>query len=131
MSREIQKPLPSDWLPKPVARAGKDDLQIWESRICQLLAKAEPTLERYRARDLGWWSALSYYWRPVAASALATAMLLILFFGLGSQPGKPSPGSNLVLMAAASDGSPEVLWAAIGEEADPVLALIALAEEAQ
>ena len=131
MSRKTPEPLPSDWLPEPRTRVELDDPEILESRIRRLVAAAEPTLASYRTGELAWWQALIQYWQPATAAALAGAIAAVLLLGPeGQSPGAP-PTNDLVLTAAATDGDPAALWMAIGEQADPVLALIALAEEKQ
>lgn len=131
MSKKIPEPLPSDWLPEPRTRVELDDPEVLESRIRRLMAAAEPTLASYRTGELGWWQALIQYWQPATATALASAIAVVLLLGPGGQSPGPPPTDDLVLTAAASDGDPAALWTAIGEQADPVLALIALAEEEQ
>lgn len=126
MKRDSPDPLPSDWLPKPIAPRSGDDPEVWDVRIQKLMAAAEPRLARYRAGELGWWAALGRYWRPAAAAAFAAAAGLFVALGLGSATRGAVPESDLVLAAAASDGDPAVFWAALDAEADPVLALIVL-----
>ena len=129
MNREIPDPLPPDSLPEPVAPPGPGDPEVWESRIRGLMAEAEPTLARYRVGRRPWWTAFGQNWQPATVGALAAAAGLILALGLGSLRRAPVPEHDLVLAVAASDGEPAALWAVMGAEADPVLALIALEGE--
>lgn len=129
MSREIPDPLPTDWLPRSVAGADREDPDLMEARLRRLTAAAEPTLQRYRSTRSGWWLALGWNWRPATLAALAGAAALVLLLGLGNRDGATRPDSNLALLAAAYDGDPGALWTALGGEADPVLALLVLDEE--
>lgn len=129
MRREIPDPLPADWLPKPAAPRVPDDPEVLDIRIRRLMAAAEATLARFRAGEIPWWAVLARHTRPAAAAALAAAAGLLVALGLGGASQWAEPENDLVLVAAASEGNPAALWSAMGTEADPVLALIALATE--
>jgi hypothetical protein len=130
MSQKIPERLPDELLPGPGASADLDDPQVLEMRIRRLVRAGEPTLERYRAGQIGWWQALSFYWQPVTAAALAGTAALVITLGFASAPHNVPATRDIALVAAASDGNPVALWAAAGQQADPVLALIALEKEA-
>lgn len=129
MDREIPDPLPSEWLPKPSAPRVPDDPEVLDIRIRRLMTAAEPTLARFRTGAIPWWAMLARHTRPAAAAALAAAAGLLIALGLGRANPSAEPETDLVLVVAASDGSPAALWSAMGAEADPVLALIALETE--
>lgn len=124
-------PLPRDWLPSSPVRAARD-VEYWDAQARSVAAAAEPTLARYRAYPQGrlpWWHALGRSWRPALAGALAAAAGLLLALGLGADR-RPAPhAGDVALAAVASAGEPAALWAARGEEADPILAFLALETE--
>lgn len=129
MKRNKPERIPSEYLPGSGRESDQNDGALFESRISRLVEAAEPTLERYREGQTGWWQPLADYWQPatVAAFAGTAAIFFAYSFTYVSQQ-VPTPG-NLALVAVASDGNPASLWSAVGKEADPVLAVIALAKE--
>ncbi len=132
MSERIPERLPPEWLPDPVAPPGdEEDAPVWEWRLRRLVAAAEPRLARLRARETPWWSGLAAWWRPVTAAAVAAAAALILGLRLAPERLEAPPRGTLALSAVVSEGEPAALWIAVGSEADPVLALLALEGEAR
>jgi len=123
MSEHIPEPLPPEVLPHPTAPATDDAL--WDHRLASLMRAAEPALAELRRDTPRWWEILAAWWRPAAAVAGAAAALLVIVLGT-VRPGDEHDTGAVALAVAASDGAPAVLWAALGSEADPVLAAIAL-----
>ena len=119
--------LPPSWLPDPQP---PDGAVRWEAATRRIMAAAEPELRRLRSRGgaaagASWWSEMGLWWRPAAAvAAAAAAALLVLLERSTAVPG-PAPGS-VPLGLVASDGDPVTIWRAVGIEADPVLARIAI-----
>lgn len=122
------RPLPLGWLPDPQPAEGDPK---WDERIEGILAAAGPELRTLRSRrstaEVIWWSGMGLWWKPAAALAAASAALLLLVGRPAVFPG-PSPGS-IPLGLVASAGDPVMLWRALGVQADPVLALIAIQEQ--
>jgi hypothetical protein len=108
------RPLPREWLPEATAPEGAPE---WEARLERITALAEPALRRLAGP---WSSLLGVWWKPAAALVAAAALALAL-----SPDGQDA---SLPLSVIARDGGPLVLWERVGIEADPVLALIALAQ---
>ena len=113
------------WLPDALPPEGHPD---WDEPLGKVLAAAEPELVRL-ARDGGvqlapWLSEMGSWWRPAAGLAAAAVAFLLL-----TSP-TPSPGSadpdamSLTILASGAD--PAAIWAAMGVDADPVLALLTL-----
>lgn len=125
MTEHVPEPLPREWLPAPLGPAGADAAP-WEARLQRLAAAAGPALARLRARPLPWWSVLAARWKPLAGAAAATAAGLTLVLYLTASPApRPAAGAPTI-SAVVSGGEPAALWAALGAQADPALALIAL-----
>lgn len=116
-------PLPRSWLPDPVAPEGDG---VWDARAARIVAATDIEWEQALAAVPGSWvTELGRWWRPTVALAAAAAALLLMTDGPPSRSGgAPPDGAALDLIA--SDGDPVALWAAVGVDADPVLALIAL-----
>jgi hypothetical protein len=123
MSEHIPEPIPRDWLPEPTAPASEEVL--WERRLRSLMHSADARLASLREGAPSWREILGAWWRPAAGLTVAASLALALLFGAGSTNAEPSPG-DVALAAAVSGGEPAALWAALGSEADPVLAVIAL-----
>ncbi|MBI4421972.1 MAG: hypothetical protein HY560_14200 [Gemmatimonadetes bacterium] len=119
--------LPRDWLPDPHP---SEDAPVWDTRARRIMAAAGPELRRLKGRrsaaEVSWWSMMALWWKSAAAvAAVATALLLV------QRPAafpEPPPGS-IPLGLIAADGEPVTLWGALGIQADPVLALIAIREQ--
>lgn len=125
---DTPRPLPRAWLP---AATAPESAPEWQERAARIVAAAEPSLHRLGdlrpAVDASVAGLLGSWWRPAAALAAAAAALLLLLDP--RNPPASSPGwSSLSVVAAA--GEPVALWDALGIEADPVLALIALQKQA-
>lgn len=126
MTQHTPDPLPRQWLPDPVGPAHPADEAPWEARLQGLMAAAEPTLARLRASAIPWWSVLAAWWRPlVSAAALGAAAA-----GLALLPRVPprrtvtTAAGTATLSVVVGNGEPAALWAGVGAEADPALALI-------
>jgi hypothetical protein len=122
------RPLPRDWLPAPQPPEGAP---VWEARTRRIMGAAGPELRRLArgrsAAEVTWWSVMAVWWKPAAAlGAVSTALLLLI--GRPAVPPEPPPGSILVELVA-SGGDPVTLWRALGIQADPVLAQIAIREQ--
>jgi hypothetical protein len=120
---DVPAPLPRDVLPGPVPREGSAE---WESAVERVLAAAEPRLPGPRRSvvhlEQRWPSVLGAWWRPAAVlAAAATAAVLLM----RAEPAAPAPGT-IPLGVVATQGDPAALFAGLGLDADPVLALIAL-----
>ena len=126
MNSDLPDPLPSEWLPDPVAPSGPDDPDVWDGRIAELMAAAEPALERYQATHRLRWGATGRGWRWAAATTLAAAASLVIALGWGTVASPGVAQNSLVLVAVASESDPALFWAAINAETDPVLGLITL-----
>lgn len=122
-NEKLPEPLPRDRL--PAATPPLADEPIWEDRLARLMDAAEPRLAGLRTGRIPWWSVLGAWWRPVAGFAAAAAVALIAFLPAAPAGNEPQPVS-VALAATLGDGEPATLWAALGSEADPVLASIAL-----
>jgi hypothetical protein len=123
-------PLPHDWLPAPVAPA---DAAEWQVRLERILTAAGPALRGLReaAPETSWPDMLGSWWKPAAAmAAMAAAAAVLLFLFVPAQPQQP-PGEGVPLSVIAAEGEPFALWDGLGIDADPVLALIALSEQAR
>jgi len=124
------RPLPRDWLPEATAPEAAPE---WEVRAERIVAAAEPTLRRLGERgseiEVTWSAMLGSWWKPAAAMATAAAALLVMF----DLPGilRDTGHGELPLSVVAADGEAFALWQGLGIDADPVLALIALQEQAQ
>lgn len=126
-------PLPPEWLPDPVP--SDEEVAYWHERLERLMDAAEPVLERYRRPTrtvVPWWSALQLRWRPAVAGtgglAAAAVLVAVLAFGpeLERHPPTPADPAATVLSAVVSGGDAVALWSAVGANADPTLALLAL-----
>lgn len=122
MNDRMEDPLLREWLPDPTSSPSGDDLQFWEWRLQRLMAAAEPRLQQLR-QPRPWWSVLGALWRPAAVAAVTAAAALVFLVPAGREP---LPSGTLALNVVATEGSPAGLWAGLGGEAEPVLALIAL-----
>jgi hypothetical protein len=95
------------------------------------MSAAAPELQALSGgRSAGWrgeWSGLGLWWKPAAALAAASTALLMLADPTDDRD--PSP-SSLALEVLASDGDAATLWEMLGVHADPVLALIAIRDQA-
>ena len=125
---DAARPLPREWLPAATAPANAPE---WLERAARIVAAAEPALHRLGDRapavEVSVSDLLGSWWKPVAAFVAAAAVLLLVLDP--ASPRASSPGwSPLSVVAAA--GEPFALWEGLGIEADPVLALIALQEQA-
>lgn len=123
------RPPPRDWLPHPTAPESAPE---WQNRLERIVAAAEPALRRLGERgsdvELTWPAMLGRWWKPaVAMAAAAVALLLVLH----PRNATREAGDGLPLSVVAAEGEPVALWEGLGIEADPVLALIALQQEAQ
>lgn len=132
--RQTPDPLPPEWLPEPAGPPADDP--EWDALARNIVEAAEPRLRRLRERpqarpaerDLPWWSEVERWLRPAAALAAAAVLLAVL---VGPRaPEAESPAGSAVLETVAADGDPSALWRAGGSDAHPVLALVALEEEA-
>lgn len=129
MSRETPDKLPQDWLPDPVGRSGEQDPTEWDERLRSLMTAAAPRLAELQHVPPPWWEVLGTWWKPITgATAAATAALVVLLVFPSPDPGAPLSGT-LALRAVVTEGEPALLWAGLGEEADPVLAFIVLEGE--
>ena len=129
MKRDKPERIPPEYLPGSGSEADHNDDALFESRISRLVEAAEPTLKRYREGQSGWWQPLADHWQPATVAAFAgTAAMFFAFSFTHVSPQAPIR-DNLAIVAAASEGNPASLWSAVGQEADPVLAVIALARE--
>jgi len=120
------RPIPRDWLPDPQPA---EDTREWRDSLERVMAAADPALTRLehrRASAGAGWSVIGFWWKPAAALA-ATAMALLVLIESPIVFPEPAPGS-ITLGLVASDGDPVTLWSAIGVQADPVLAWIAIHE---
>jgi hypothetical protein len=124
----VPRALPRDWLPDPQPPEGAP---MWEARTRRIMAVAGPELRRLRSGgspdEVTWWSRTGLWWKPAAALAAASTALLLLVGRPAVFP-EPPPGS-IPLGLVASDGDPVTLWRALGIQADPVLALIAIRKQ--
>jgi hypothetical protein len=126
-------PLPREWLPDPHPPAGAPD---WDAKIGRIMAAADPELRilasGHAALSPAGWSTMGRWWKPAAALAAAVIMLL-LATERPSDLQDEAPAS-LSLSLVATNDDPLALWEAsldaFGIRADPVLALIALHEQA-
>jgi hypothetical protein len=122
------RPLPRGWLPDPYSPEGDPK---WDQSVERIMVAARPELRRLRsersAAEVTWWSMMALWWKPAAALATASAAILVLV-GRPRVPPEPPPGS-IPLGLVASDGDPVTLWGALGIQADPVLAQIAIREQ--
>lgn len=125
-------PLPPDWLPEPAGPS--EGSAAWEAEVRRVVEAAAPRLEARRSDDgaadpggSGAWAGLGRLLRPAAGLAAAATLAL---FAVGPERADRPPSRSAALAAVASGGEPVALWRASGTEADPVLALIALEEEA-
>jgi hypothetical protein len=95
------------------------------------MAAARPELRdlgRQRpATEITWWSGMGRWWKPAAALAAASTVLVII--ERQKALAEPTPAS-IPLGLIASAGDPVTLWELRGARADPVLALIAIREQA-
>jgi hypothetical protein len=116
--------LPQGWLPDPNPSEGDPK---WDEKIERIMAAAGPELRTLRSRrsaaEVTWWSRMGLWWKPAASLAAASTALVLLVERPASA--EPPPGS-LALGFVVSDGDPVTLWGALGIQADPVLALIAI-----
>lgn len=127
-------PLAREWLPRPRPPA---DAPEWETRTRRILAAAEPVLRELEAAGDGapvadddvlpWPMLLGSWWRPTAGLA-AAAILALLFLGSPRTDSGAQASERIYLGLVAADGAPDALWAALGIEADPVLAALVLDE---
>jgi hypothetical protein len=119
------RPLPPGWLPDPNP---PDRDPQWDQRIERIMAAAGPELRRLRSRrsaaEVTWWSVMALWWKAAGALAVASTALLLVVGRPAASPELP-PGS-IPLDLVASDGDPVALWRALGIQADPVLAQIAI-----
>jgi hypothetical protein len=126
---DAPSPIPRSWLPEPSPPEGG---ARWEAGVQRVLAAAEPVLGRLRAPafeiEAAWTAMLAAWWKPAALLAAAAAALLLVL----DPPHAPAATDSgaLPLSVIAADGEPAAMWAGLGIEADPVLALIALREQA-
>ncbi|MGH7576751.1 MAG: hypothetical protein ACREM1_16710, partial [Longimicrobiales bacterium] len=123
-------PLPREWLP---AAAPPEDASEWEAGARRILAAAEPSLwrlsERRPAVDATWSMQMGSWWKPaavMAAAAGAAVAVLVLIDPFGSA--LAADRGSVSLSVVAAEGDPVALWEALGIEADPVLARIAIQE---
>lgn len=118
-------PLPKEWLPKAAPPDGHTE---WEARTARIMSAVGPEWARLRlgGRAMGpsWLAEMGRWLRPAAALAAAGAGLLLWV----TKPPAPSAtflsAENVALGLVVSDGDPVALWAALGVQADPVLALL-------
>jgi len=129
MKQNKPERIPPEYLPGSGGEADHNDEALFESRISRLVEAAEPTLERYREGQTGWWQPLADYWQPATVAAFAGTAALFFAYSFTHVSQQVPTMANLAIVAAASDGNPASLWSAVGQEADPVLAVIALARE--
>lgn len=93
------------------------------------MAAAAPRLAELQQVRTPWWEILGAWWKPIAgATVFATAGLVLLLAISDSAPGT-RPSATLALSAVVGQGDPAVIWAGLGEDVDPVLALIVLEGE--
>jgi hypothetical protein len=127
---DAPRPLPRGWLPDPQPPEGT---LVWEARTRRIMAAAVLELQRFRSRrsaaEVTWWSVMAQWWKPAAAVAAASVALLLLI-GRSAVAPEPRPGS-IALGLVASDGEPVTIWRALGIQADPVLAQIAIREQGE
>ena len=124
------RPLPRDWLPEATPPEGAPE---WEIRQERILAAAEPALrrlEKWGSQTEATWSTTFGSWWRVAA-AMATAAVALLFMLRPAAIVRESGDSRVPLSVVAAEGEPFALWAGLGIDADPVLALIALEGRAE
>lgn len=123
------RPLPREWLPD---RQPPEGAPAWHARVERIMAAAGPELRRLGSRrstaELTGRSRMGSWWKPAAALAAVSTALLLLVGRPAASP-EPPPGS-IALALVASEGDPVTLWGAFGIQADPVLALIAVQEQA-
>ena len=122
------QPLPPGWLPDPHPPEGDPR---WDQRIERIMATVGQELRSLRtprsAIEATWWSVMARWWKRAAALAAVSTALLLLVERPAVLP-EPAPGS-IPLGLVASDGDPVTLWGAVGIQADPVLAQIAIREQ--
>jgi hypothetical protein len=123
MSNHESEPLPRSLLPDATAPAS--DEALWEDRLQTLMRAAEPALAELRRETPRWWELLAAWWRPAAGLVGAAVAALLIVVATAAPRGERAPGA-VALAAAATDGAPAALWTALGSQADPVLAAIAL-----
>lgn len=123
MSEHVPEPLPRELLPEATAPVTEEAL--WDERLRNLMAAAEPALAELRRETPPWWEILAAWWRPVAGLVGAAVTALLIVVATAAPRGERAPGA-VALAAAATDGAPAALWAALGSEANPVLAAIVL-----
>jgi hypothetical protein len=127
MTDHTPNPLPREWLPDPAGPAHPTDEAAWEARLRRLALAAEPALARLRTQPVPWWSALAAWWKPlVVAAAVAALAGVMLLPRLAPTPRTRSNAGVATISAIAGHGAPAALWAGLGSEADPALALITL-----
>jgi hypothetical protein len=123
-------PLPTDWLPEALPPEGDS---VWDSRTERILAMAErnrTVRESVGSVAASWPSEMGGWLTP--AAALAAAALALAFLTSSPPRIEPSPTADaMALGIVASDGEPAALWAALGVQADPVLARLALEDHSR
>lgn len=123
------RPLPREWLPDQLAR---EEAPVWDARSQRIMEAADPELRRLWNRRSApvatWWSVMGLWWKPAAALAAAATAFLLLTGGPADLAEPPSGSIPLDLVASAGD--PVTLWGAFGVQAHPVLAQIAIREQA-
>jgi hypothetical protein len=125
---DAPRPLPRGWLPDPQPPEGT---LVWEARTRRIMAAAGPEFWKltsaHSAAEVTWWSVMAPWWKTAAALAVASTVLLLL---AGRRAGPPqTPPGSIPLGLVASGGDPVTLWRALGIQADPVLAQIAIREQ--
>jgi len=109
----------------PDATAPVAEEALWEGRLRNLMTAAEPALAELRRETPHWWEILAAWWRPAAGLVGAAVAALLIVVATAAPRGERAPGA-VALAAAATDGAPAALWAALGSEANPALAAIVL-----
>lgn len=118
-------PLPREWL-----RDGHppESDPIWDTKAARITAIASSELltlsgRRSAVAPTGW-ASIAPWWKPVAVLAAASVTLLLLVGR--SAAGRNAGRESVALGLVASNGDPATLWGALGVQADPVLAQIAI-----
>ena len=124
------QPLPGRWLPDA---SPPDDSPLWAARIDRIIAASAPDLQRMKNARIAAaatpWSVMGHWWKP--AAALAAASLLLFVATYRPRGSADSRAGSILLGIVASQGDPVALWGALGIEAEPVLALVAIQNRAE
>jgi hypothetical protein len=120
-----EAPLPREWLPDGVEAEGHE---VWEARTARVLAFTSLEWRRAegRARAMPWLTEVGHWVGPAAALAAAAAALLLVGSNRAATLGRTPQADAVALSLVATGGDPVALWAALGVNADPVLALLTL-----